>query len=152
MTSKYAKGNDRASRRAASGATPANVPADPMDAPPEAPVPSKSEWDPAEPAVEVPLSATSRLVLAMRTCDSRIVHYSMEHQVRRNGAWSPIVRIDTSHGVVHKHTWFGGEKRIELRKIVDVDDVEDSWDSSYEDMHHNQEDHERQARSGQASF
>ncbi|MEK6344196.1 MAG: hypothetical protein V4737_10205, partial [Curtobacterium sp.] len=141
-----------ASRRAADEVASAIGFGAPPEPPPAAPVPPQSEWDPREPAVEVALSATSRLIVATRTCDHRIVHYSMEHQMQRRGTWTPIARIDTSHGTVHKHTWFGEEKRTELRKIVDVDDVENSWDESYADMHDNQEDHERQARSGKSSF
>lgn len=56
----------------------------------------------------------------------RVVHFSIEIQVREKDGWRTLYRIDTSHGTVHEHRYWTATG--EDRRVIETIPIVGSWD------------------------
>lgn len=88
--------------------------------------PPESECDVEDTPVWV--SATERLAVNIWFFQKRIVRFCIELTIREDDEWHVVCRIDTCHGVVHRHqmTRSGGESKT-TRVRLPGDDDDAAW-------------------------
>src|SRR5215468_7692552 len=121
VTMGKAKSRSRIERRLADMAVPTPV------AEPWLPDPDECE---DHPPYTFDLGPDARVIVRLRTHVTRLVEFALIQQVRYDGQWREVVKIDTAHGEVHAH-WFhhsGAQSaRTVLQPIRNVDDVDEGY-------------------------
>ena len=73
----------------------------------------------SESKFELKLSQKDRAQISFKTEKGRVSKFTIQIE-RKNKKWAPIVRYDTAHGKVHKHT-FRPDGTQEITKLTFAD-------------------------------
>lgn len=55
----------------------------------------------------------ARIDVWFKTARGTVIEFSVTLSLVQGSRVHPVIRYDTAHGIVHRHTFWGGEERIE---------------------------------------
>jgi len=90
---------------------------------------TRKEWT-------IVLGAEARLDVWVEITRGRVQQFGITLNMLKGNRAYPVIRYDTAHGVVHKHTFWGGEERIENRPFQ-VRSLNRAFERAYKDVSRN---------------